>query len=90
MRHLIPGLLAGFCLLLLNRRALAAEAQLAAAEGKYREGVGIFVEILDAQEAAARARTNGVRALYDWQTALLALDRALGSLRNNARVGANL
>ncbi len=58
----------------------SAEAQLAGAEGKYREGVGIFVEILDAQEVATRARANRVRAMYDYQTALLALEKAIGAL----------
>jgi len=58
----------------------AAEAQLAAAEGKYREGLGIFVEILDAQNTVARARTNQVQARYTHQTALVALKKALGQL----------
>jgi outer membrane protein len=58
----------------------SAGAQLAAAEGKYREGVGIFVEILDAQETVARARTNRVQAIYGYQTALVALKRAMGLL----------
>jgi outer membrane protein len=58
----------------------SAAAQLAAAEGKYREGVGIFVEILDAQESVARARTNRVQAIYGYQTALVALKRSMGLL----------
>lgn len=63
-----------------KKSVASAEAQLAAAEGKYREGVGIFVEVLDAQETATRARTNLVRAMYDYQTALLAVRKALGTL----------
>jgi outer membrane protein TolC len=70
-----------------EKSAESAEAQLAAAEGKYREGVGIFVEILDAQEAATRARTNRVRALYDYQTALFALRKALGTLDDGTEAG---
>jgi outer membrane protein TolC len=58
----------------------SAEAQLAAARGKYREGVGIFVEILDAERAVVRARTSQVNAVYQYQTALLALKRATGTL----------
>jgi outer membrane protein TolC len=67
-----------------EKTVASAEAQLAAAEGKYREGRGIFVEILDAQETATRARTNRVRAMYDYQTALLALRKALGTLEPGA------
>jgi len=70
-----------------EKTVASAEAQLAAAEGKYREGVGIFVEILDAQETATRARTNRVRAMYDYQTALLALRKALGTLDVGAESG---
>jgi outer membrane protein TolC len=58
----------------------SAEQQLAGAEAKYREGVGIFVEILDAQQVVTRARTNHVQATYNYQTALVALKRALGEL----------
>ena len=58
----------------------SAEAQLAAAEAKYREGVGIFVEILDAEEAVARARSNRVQAVYNYQTAVVEMRRALGLL----------
>ncbi len=70
-----------------EKTVASAEAQLGAAEGKYREGVGIFVEILDAQETATRARTNRVRAMYDYQTALLALRKALGTLGVGDEVG---
>jgi len=63
-----------------EKAVASAEAQLAAAEGKYREGVGIFVEILDAQRAAARARTDRVSAVYDYHAALLALRKAMGVL----------
>jgi len=63
-----------------GKAVASAEAQLAAAQGKYRQGVGIFVEILDAQEAVARARSNRVRALFDHQTALVSLKRATGTL----------
>jgi len=67
-----------------EKTVASAEAQLAAAEEKYREGVGIFVEILDAQATATRARTNRVRAMYDYQTAVLALRKALGTLEPGA------
>ena len=57
-----------------------AEAQLAAAAGKYRQGVGIFVEILDAQRAVTRARTNQAKAFYDYETARVAPRKAMGPL----------
>lgn len=63
-----------------EKAVTSAEAQLAAAEGKYREGVGIFVEILDAQKAVTRARTNHVQASYNCDSALVALRRAMGQL----------
>jgi outer membrane protein len=63
-----------------EKAVAGAEAQLAAAEAKYRQGVGIFVEILDAQRAVTRARTNQAEALYDYETARVALRRAMGLL----------
>ncbi|MFB3881682.1 MAG: TolC family protein [Armatimonadota bacterium] len=63
------------------KRAVAStEAQLAAAQSKYREGVGIFVEILDAEKAVVQARTDLVRATFDYATAQVALRRATGTL----------
>jgi outer membrane protein TolC len=65
----------------------SAEAQLAGAEAKYREGVGIFVEILDAEEAVARAHSNRVQAVYNYQTAMVELRKALGLLTPSADTG---
>jgi outer membrane protein TolC len=58
----------------------AAEARLAAAEGKYRQGIGILLEVIDARVAVTNARASQVRARYDHQTALVAVQRALGTL----------
>jgi len=58
----------------------AAEARLAAAEGKYRQGVGILLEVIDARVAVTNARASRVRARYDYQTALVVLQRAMGTL----------
>ena len=58
----------------------AAEARLAAAEGKYKQGVGILLEVIDARVAVTNARASRVRARYDYQTALVALQRAMGTL----------
>lgn len=65
----------------------SAEAQLAAAEAKYREGVGIFVEILDAEEAVARARSNRVQSVYNHQTAVVEMRKALGLLTPGVDTG---
>jgi outer membrane protein TolC len=58
----------------------AAEARMAAAEGKYQQGVGILLEVIDARVAVTRALADQVRARYDYQIALVALDRAQGTL----------
>jgi outer membrane protein TolC len=63
-----------------EKAVTSAQAQLSAAEGKYQRGVGIFVEVLDAQRTLAQARTNQVQAQYDYQTALVALQHAMGQL----------
>src|SRR5574340_1253453 len=63
-----------------EKAVTSAQAQLSAAEGKYQRGVGIFVEVLDAQRTLAQARTNQVQARYDCQTAMVALQRAVGQL----------
>jgi outer membrane protein TolC len=58
----------------------AAEARLAAAEGKYQQGMGILIEVTDARAAVTNARAGQVRARYDYQTALVSLQRAMGTL----------
>lgn len=58
----------------------AAEARRAAAEGKYQQGVGILLEIIDARVAATSARANQVRTRYDYQIAQVGLQRAMGTL----------
>ena len=59
----------------------AAEARLAAAEGKYTQGIGILIEVIDARVAVTNAQANQVRARYDYQTALVGLQKATGILR---------
>jgi outer membrane protein TolC len=63
-----------------DRAVAAAEAQLAAAQSKYREGVGIFVEILDAERTVVRARTDLIRTSFDYATADVAVRKATGTL----------
>jgi len=58
----------------------AADARLAAAEGKYQQGIGILIEVIDARVAVTNARASQVQARYDYQTALVGLRLALGTL----------
>jgi len=58
----------------------AADARLRAAEGKYRQGVGILLEVIDARVAVTTASANQVRARYDYQVALIGLQKATGTL----------
>lgn len=48
------------------------------AEGRYRAGVAIFLEVTDAQAALATAQGNRVDAAYGLATALAQLNRAAG------------
>jgi len=58
----------------------AADARLAAAEGKYQQGIGILIEVIDARVAVTTARASQVRARYDYQIALVELQRVMGTL----------
>lgn len=62
------------------RSVAAAEARLAAAEGRYREGMAIFLEVTDALSALTNARASQVRAGYDAEMAQVRLKRVLGTL----------
>jgi outer membrane protein len=55
-----------------------AEEGLRLAEGRYRGGVGTFLEILDAQAAVVAARTQVVNARQLLEAAKVALERAAG------------
>jgi outer membrane protein TolC len=63
-----------------------ADEQVKLAEEVYRlstikqsNGVGTYVEIIDAEAALTQARTNAVTARYDYLTAYAQLQRAVGS-----------
>jgi len=64
-----------------QKSVAAADARMRAAEGQYQQGVGIFIEVIDARTALTEAQASEVRARYDYRTALVALERALGTLR---------
>jgi outer membrane protein len=56
----------------------SARESLDLAEGRYRAGVGPSLEVTDAQVAAAKAETDHVQALYDYQLAAARLAKAMG------------
>ncbi len=55
-----------------------AEEDMRVSEGRYKEGMGNILEVIDAQTALTQARTNDVVALYDIASASAKLDRAVG------------
>lgn len=57
-----------------------AQHSLDIARGRYKEGVGTFVELLNAQMALADARKQRVLAVSKWRTARLSLAASLGRL----------
>ncbi|WP_439533578.1 TolC family protein [Polymorphobacter sp.] len=67
---------------LVPARALVASADESAAlaQGRYRAGVGTFVELLNAQSALATARQQLVQAEFNVRTAQAELARAVGDM----------
>jgi outer membrane protein len=57
-----------------------AQSSLEVAEGRYKAGVGIFVELLTAQGAASAARQARITAEQNWEVARAQLALALGKL----------
>jgi outer membrane protein len=55
-----------------------AEEDMRVSEGRYKEGLGNILEVIDAQTALTQAKTNSVVALYDIASAGAKLDRAVG------------
>jgi outer membrane protein TolC len=58
----------------------AAEAALELSQVRFKDGVGIGLEVLDAQAALSEARTNLVAAIIGYDVAQVALLRALGGV----------
>ena len=58
----------------------SAQSSEDAALGRYRAGVGLFVDLLTAQSALASARAQQVQARWVWQTALAQLSHDTGVL----------
>ena len=63
-----------------NAQALveSARTNLEAATEKYRAGVGIVLDVVNAQTQFAQAQTSATTAIYDYQIALADLTRATG------------
>jgi outer membrane protein len=57
-----------------------ARRSFAAAQHRYREGVGNILELLNAQRALANAEQQRIQALTDWRAARLRLAGSLGRL----------
>lgn len=55
-----------------------AEEDMRVSEGRYKEGLGNILEVLDAQTALTQAKTNYVVASYDIAIARAKLDKAVG------------
>jgi TolC family type I secretion outer membrane protein len=55
-----------------------AEEDMRVSEGRYKEGLGNILEVIDAQTALTQAKTNNVIAAYDITSAGAKLDRAIG------------
>ncbi len=55
-----------------------AEESFKIATVRYRAGVGINLDVLDAQLALNQARTNYIQALYDYNVGLATLEKAMG------------
>ncbi len=60
----------------------AASASLSLTESRLREGLAIPYEVIQAQEALARAQTNQVQAIVEYNKSELALLRSLGGIES--------
>lgn len=59
-----------------------ANENLKIAEGRYKFGVGSAIEITDAQVTVANARLSNIQALFDYNSSLIKLKRAMGVSEN--------
>jgi outer membrane protein TolC len=55
-----------------------AEEDFAIAQVRYNAGVGTNLDVIDAQLALTKAKTNYTQALYDYNTSRSKLDKAMG------------
>jgi outer membrane protein TolC len=71
---------AGKSLDIADKQVGDATHSLEATQGRYEQGMVIFLEVLSAQARYAGALTNQVRAFYDYKMAEKALFKAMGAL----------
>ena len=55
-----------------------AVENLAIAQSRYEEGVGLYIDVTDAQVSSVKAETDYVQSLYDFQLAAARLLKAMG------------
>ncbi len=60
----------------------SARESLELAQGRYEAGVGLSLEVTDAQVAAEKAETDHIQALYDYQLSVARLLKAMGRMEN--------
>ena len=56
-----------------------ARENLDVSQGRYKAGVGPYIEVTDAQLSAVNAETDHIKALYDYHLAIAQLLKAMGS-----------
>lgn len=56
-----------------------ARENLDVAQGRYKAGVGPYIEVTDAQLSSVNAETDHIKALYDYHLAIAQLLKAMGS-----------
>lgn len=62
-----------------------AEENLRTAEGRYNAGVGSAIEITDAEVLRSTARITHIEALYDYNSSLIRLYRAMGTINQSSQ-----
>jgi len=55
-----------------------ARENLDIAQGRYKAGVGPYIEVTDAQLSSVNAETDRIKALYDYHVAIAQLLKAMG------------
>jgi outer membrane protein TolC len=63
-----------------DKQVRNAQLSLEVTNGRFEQGMGILLELLDAQATYAQALTSQVRAFYDYKLAKSALQRVMGQL----------
>ena len=64
-----------------NKQVRNAKLSLDVNNGRFEQGMGTLLELLEAQTTYAQALTNQVRVFYDYKIAKSALQRAMGGLK---------